>query len=216
MQRMRPRGPAGPDWLPEDLAHEADEHVLGKGARLFRMGEAPVRFHFVLAGELAAIRYLPDGGEAVMLMAHPGEFFAEASLFVPAYTCEARALTACRLLSWPTQAFREAIARHPEAAMAFTRTLAINLRRQCSRVERLRLKRASERVLHYLTCEAGPDGWCVLPGTQQEWAAELALEPETLYRVLARLERARRIERDIGQDKRRIRLLGFQGSKCGL
>ncbi len=205
-----------PAWLPAGLGPLTEVHALSKGASLFHLGQAVSRFYFVLSGELAAIRYMPNGAEAVMLTARTGEFFAEASLFLPTYTCEARAMTVCQVLSWPVQAFRDALASHPEAALAFTRTLAVNLRRQCSRVERLRLKSASDRVLHYLTCEAGPDGWCVLAGTQQNLATELALEPETLYRVLAQLEKTGRIERDIGQDIRRIRLLGRQGLECAL
>lgn len=203
-----------PGWIPAELAPHAVEHTVPKGASLFHTGDAVGRFHFMLVGELAAIRCMPNGAEAVMLTARAGEFFAEASLFLPAYTCEARALSDCRVSSWPAHLFREALMRHPEAAMAFARTLAMNLRRQCSRVERLRLKGAPERVLHFLACEAGPDGWCALGGTQQDWASELALEPETLYRVLAQLEKTGQIERDMGPEKRRIRLIGQSGVMC--
>lgn len=203
-----------PAWLPAELAAHASVQEVAKGAALFRTGDAVGRFHFVQSGELAAIRRMPNGAEAVMLTARPGEFFAEASLFLPVYTCEARAFSDCQILSWPRQAFHAALMRYPEAAMAFARTLAVNLRRQCSRVERLRLKNAPERVLHFLACEVGPDGWAVLAGTLQDWASELALEPETLYRVLAQLEKAGQIEREVEGNRRRLRLVGQSGMVC--
>lgn len=203
-----------PDWLPAELAAHASRQEVAKGASLFRTGDAVDRFHFVQSGELAAIRYLPNGAEAVMLTARPGEFFAEASLFLPVYTCEARAFSDCQVLSWPAPLFHTTLMRHPEAAMAFARTLAVNLRRQCSRVERLRLKSAPDRVLHFLACEVGPDGWVHLAGSLQDWASELALEPETLYRVLAQLEKTGQIEREVEGNRRRLRLLGQSGMMC--
>jgi DNA-binding MarR family transcriptional regulator len=63
------------------------------------------------------------------------------------------------------------------------------MRRQCSRYERLRLKKASDRVLHYLACEADKTGKVVLRSSVMEWAAELGLEAATLYRTLSELER---------------------------
>lgn len=199
-----------PEWLPPSLAGAVATRAVDKGDALFHTGASVDLFHFVLRGKLAAVRSMPNGAEAIMLVARDGEFFAEASLFLPSYTCEARALTTCQIASWPVGLFRQALERHPDAAMAFARTLAISLRRQCSRVERLRLKLAPDRVLHYLACETGPSGWTELPGTVRDWAAELALEPETLYRVLAQLTRAGKVERE----KNRLRLTGACGPVC--
>jgi CRP-like cAMP-binding protein len=199
-----------PDWLPATLAAHALEIRLAKGESLFRTSDAVTRFHFVAAGELAAIRAMPNGAEAVMLTARAGEFFAEASLFLPRYTCDARAVSACRIIAWPSETFRSAIFAEPAAALAFSRMLAVNLRRQCSRVERLRMKNADDRILHYLACETAPNGWVEVTSSLQEWAAELGLEPETVYRALSRLEAAGMLERD----RRRLRLVGSQVASC--
>jgi CRP-like cAMP-binding protein len=199
-----------PAWLPPELNTCVTETTVLKGHSLFLTGDAVNRFYFVWTGELAAIRCMPNGAEAVMQAARAGEFFAEASLFTPRYTCEARATSDCLVLGWPVERFRENVFRHPETSLAFSRTLAVNLRRQCSRVERLRMKHADGRILHFLACEVGPDGWVTLGGSVQEWASELGLEPETLYRVLAQLEKAGSIERD----KRRFRLAGQSSMGC--
>ncbi|MCD6707805.1 MAG: Crp/Fnr family transcriptional regulator [Thiobacillus sp.] len=199
-----------PAHLPAELVETANTTQMAKGQSLFHTGDSVESFHFVRAGELAAVRCMPNGAEAIMLTARAGEFFGEASLFQPAYTCEARALSASVLVSFSSERFRKAMAGDPAFALAFTRTVAMSLRKQCSRVERLRLKSASDRVLHYLACETGPSGWAELGGTLQEWAAELALEPETLYRTLAQLEK----EGTLAREQRRLRLLGHSVMAC--
>lgn len=199
-----------PTWLPVSLTYVAMEMRIAKGEPLFHTGDFVGRFFFVNQGELAAIRCIPNGAEAVMLVAKGGEFFAEASLFLPSYTCEARALSDCQVTAWPVEDFRQAVFSDADAAQAFAKTLAVSLRRQCSRVERLRMRHANDRVLHYLACEVGSDGWCELGCTLQEWAAELGLEAETLYRTLSQLEKSGTIERD----RRRLRITGHTGVMC--
>lgn len=200
-----------PLWLPPELKETASTIKLAKGQPLFHTGDKADSFHFVRAGELAAVRCMPNGAEAIMLTAHAGEFFGEASLFQANYSCEARALSPCVLASINSERFCQTMAVHPEFSLAFTRILAMSLRRQCSRVERLRLKSATDRVLHYLTCETAPSGWAEIGGTVQEWAAELALEPETLYRTLSQLEKNGTLVRE----QRRFRLQGHMEMACG-
>jgi hypothetical protein len=52
--------------------------------------------------------------------------------------------------------------------------LARQARKQCSRQERLRLKRARDRVLHFLACEGGATGVVTWVSHLSELAAELA------------------------------------------
>jgi CRP/FNR family transcriptional regulator len=196
--------------LPEALAALAIELNIARGDSLFRGGDKVQRLYFVRHGEVAALRHMADGGDAVMMTARSGEFFGEPSLFVTHYTCEARALTDSSLIAWPLAAFKEAMNSQPEFALNFMRFVVNKLRLQCSRLERLRLKNADQRILHYLTCGADAEGWITLPGTAQEWACELGLEPATLYRTLAQMEKAGKIERD----KRRVRLTCASGMSC--
>ena len=114
------------------------------------------------------------------------------------------------LLAWPLATFRQALRDDPDFSLAFMQHVVNKMRLQCSRVERLRLKHAHERVLHYLTCGADAEGWISLPGTTQEWAYELGLEPATLYRTLGQLETDGKIVRD----KRRVRLTCQTGMHC--
>jgi DNA-binding MarR family transcriptional regulator len=77
--------------------------------------------------------------------------------------------------------------------------LARQARKQCSRQERLRLKRARDRVLHFLACEGGATGVVTWVSHLSELAAELGLERETLYRALAGLEAEGLLQPSIGR-----------------
>jgi CRP/FNR family transcriptional regulator len=82
--------------------------------------------------------------------------------------------------------------------MVFLQSQMKNARRQCSRYERVRLRRAEDRIVHYLITEGGADGSVTLEGPLTDWAAELGLQPESLYRALARLRAEGRIEGEGG------------------
>lgn len=181
-----------PAYLPNALREEISVLALTRGDLLFRHGDAVAHVHFVVQGEVLALRYLPDGSEAVMQRARSGEFFAQSAVLVPRYSCDARATCATEVARLPVEALNASLAADDTFARAYLGQMAADLRRQCTRVERLRLKRARDRVLHHLVCE-GP----CLPGTLvlQDWARELGLEPETLYRTLADLEARGLIQR---------------------
>ncbi len=83
-----------------------------------------------------------------------------------------------------------------DLSTAFARMLAGNLKRQCGRLERMRLTSAKDRVLHYIACESRDGRHLELPFTLAHWAAELGIEPESLYRTLSQLEKACLIHRD--------------------
>lgn len=184
-----------PAFFPSDLLAQASSSNLGKGAALFRQGDPVRHIIFVLEGELKAVRHLSDGSECVMVRARPGELFAESSLADNQYRCDGMAIVASRLALFPVEMFRAALGGADSLPYNLCITLARQARRQCSRQERLRLKRARDRVLHFLLCEGGHDGVVHWSSHLTELAAELGLERETLYRTLAALEAEGRITR---------------------
>jgi CRP-like cAMP-binding protein len=185
-----------PTYLPDILLKEATQVDLARNERLFQLGDPVDHVFFVLHGEVLAVRYLSDGSEAVMQRARDREFFAQSALLVTNYSCDARAAGPAQVMRLPVRELRAALRADGEFALAFTGQLASDLRRQCTRVERLRIKRAKDRVRHYLACE-GP---LISGGAKlQDWARELGLEPETLYRTLAELESCGEIRREDGR-----------------
>jgi CRP-like cAMP-binding protein len=177
--------PELPPYLPPRLRQEVTWVRLGRGEALFRNGEPVAHVYYIRTGEVLALRYMPDGSEAVMQRGRSGEYFAQSAVLVPRYTCDARATGPTEVARLPVDELHLALDNDAAFVRAYLGQLAADLRRQCSRVERLRLKRAGDRVLHYLMCEGSrlPEGVVL-----QDWARELGLEPETLYRTLAELE----------------------------
>lgn len=181
--------------FPQELLNQARELRLAKSDRLFSMDDPVGSLYFVIEGEIRAVRCLLNGSESIMLRAGPGEFLAIASLFLPTYPCDAVASMPSKLLVLPRQKFKRAMDEDISLTTSLVRMLAVNIETQCGRVERLRLKRICDRVMHYLTCECS-DGTVHLQTPLTAWAAELGSEPETLYRVLRELEKDGTIMRD--------------------
>jgi CRP-like cAMP-binding protein len=155
----------------------------------------------VISGEVKALRHMAESREAVMARAKAGEFFAESAIATAHYSCDGVAVKPAALLFLPLPALDAALA-DAGFAKAFFLASATNARRQCARYERVRLRSARERVLHLLACESGSDGVFDWPAPLTELAVELALEPETLYRVLSELEASGEISRDKGRIQR--------------
>jgi CRP-like cAMP-binding protein len=118
-----------------------------------------------------------------------GEFFAEAALNAPRYQCNAIVSQPSALLAFPAGKVRDLLDTDPEFAHQWVSLLARQLHAARARLERLALKSAAERVLHYLHTEGkGPRCEVALAGSVKDLAKELGLTHESLYRTLARLE----------------------------
>jgi CRP-like cAMP-binding protein len=142
---------------------------------------AAVRAVFlVLDGEVRLSRFAKDGGEIALQRAGRGEFFAEAALNVTRYRCNAIASQATTLIAFPAGKVRKLMDTDPEFAHQWIALLARQLQAARARVERLALKSAAERVLHYLHAEGtGPTCQIELMSSVKELAAELGLTHET-------------------------------------
>lgn len=188
------------DWLPVVVRAAAVDRKLKAGEALFHLGDKTAGLCEIIEGRVRLARVDRAGHETVLHVAGPGETIAEASLFSPAYHCDAIASTDATVRIYPKKAVLDAFARDPKAAQAFTATLARQVMNLRTRIERRNIRSARERVRHYLTLNAGEDGRTVIVrGTLKDLAAELGLTHEALYRTLAALERSGEIRR--GKDK---------------
>jgi len=183
-----------PEYLPEPLRALARPVVLKRHQTLYRFDDPVLAIYFIRQGEMEAVRYTTDGEAMVMVRASDGDFFGEPALAVERYACAGIARADSELLAMPKAAVLAEFQRNPAFASAFLLAQVRNARRQCSRYERVRLRRAEDRILHYLITEGGADGAVTLAGPLADWAGELGLQPESLYRALARLRAEARIE----------------------
>jgi CRP-like cAMP-binding protein len=189
-----------PDYFPAALRAAAIERNYPKGARLFHFGERVRATFLVLEGEVRLCRFSADGKEIILQRAVQGESFAEAALDAKHYHCHAIAVQPTRVIELPAEILRELLETDAHFARQWTTLLAWQLRRARSRLERQSLKTARARIIHYLVSEGtGEDSRVTISGTIKEWADDLGLTHETLYRTLAAMEKERTIARDGAQ-----------------
>jgi CRP-like cAMP-binding protein len=175
--------------LPPALRNLGHAISCPKDGWVFRKGDAVRAVFLVLDGEVHLSRFARDGSEIALHRAGRGEFFAEAAVNAPRYHCNAIASRPSRLLAFPVDKIHTLLADDPEFARQWVALLARQLQGARARLERIALKSAAERVVHYLHTEGkGPHCEVVLIGTVKDLAHELGLTHENLYRTLARLE----------------------------
>jgi CRP-like cAMP-binding protein len=178
-----------PSHLPDALRMLGQRIACPKDGWVFRKGDAVRAVFLVLDGEVRLSRFAKDGSEISLHRAGRGEFFAEAALNVTRYQCNAIASQASTLIAFPAGKVGELLDTDPEFAHQWVALLARQLHAARARLERLALKSAAERVLHFLHTEGkGPRCEVALVGSVKDLAKELGLTHESLYRTLARLE----------------------------
>ena len=169
---------------------------LVAGEALFRQRDPARAIFAVLSGRVLLVRHTSAGQRVLLHNARPGELLAEAALFAAAYHCDATAATAAELRVIPKPALLGALRRDPALAVSLAGTLAHQVQALRARLALRDVRPSGARVLAALALHAGAeDGAVLLPGTLMDLAAEIGLSHEALYRTLAALERAGRIER---------------------
>lgn len=185
--RISALAPQIPAEFPAALREAAVVLRLAPAARLFSIGERPQWMFYVTHGEVRLTRASAAGGEAILQRSRCG-FIAEASLDAAAYHCDATAALASAALAFPIAVFRGLLDGDPGFRADWSRRLAQEVRRLRAQCERLSLKSAQARIVHYLETEVRDGKGAAIP-SRKAWAAELGLSHEALYRTLARLEK---------------------------
>lgn len=144
----------------------------------------------VLAGEIRLVRTSSTGADIILQRSREG-FVAEGSLDQAAYHCNAQAIARSRVIAIPRAEFQKALndATFRDAWIAY---VGAELRRTRAQSERLRLRTARERILHFIETE-GRNGAIKLDLSKKAWAAELGLTHEALYRALSSMIAAREL-----------------------
>jgi CRP-like cAMP-binding protein len=174
--------------IPEGLRRQARAVHLAQGSCLFRAGVHVRAAFLVLSGEVRLARTGFQGVE-VTLQRSSGGFIAEASLDSKVYHCDAVATASSDLLAFPAAAFKGSLAEDLAFSRRWQSILANEVRKLRAQCERLCLRTAEERILHYIEAE-GVAGAIELRMTKKAWATELGLTHEALYRALRRLQDA--------------------------
>ncbi len=171
--------------LPESARRLTQFMEVQRQSTVFGRGDRPQAMFFVLSGEVRLVRRSRSGGEIVLQRTGRG-FLAEASLDQPNYHCDAVAAEPTRLLAIQRRAFTDALAVEGFRDRWIAH-LARELRKVRAQTERLSLKTARERIVHFIETE-GEAGGIDLKQSKKDWAAELGLTHEALYRTLAKMQ----------------------------
>ena len=176
--------------IPASVRKAASEQDLAKDAVLFAQGTKPKSMHCVLFGEIRLLRTTSTGAEILLQRSREG-FVAESSLDQAAYHCNAVATTRSRVLAIPRPAFQKEL-DDPKFRGVWIAYINAELRRARAQSERLRLRTARERIVHFIETEGG-NGTINLGLSKKAWAAELGLTHEALYRALSTMIKAREL-----------------------
>jgi len=170
-------------------------HRVAAGTAMFRQGDATFGICRLVAGQIRLLRVTPDGTEVPMHTVRPGELFAEASIFSRHYHCDAVATKQSEVLVYPKAEVTRQLRTKSEALWEFAAELAHRLQSLRTQMEVRQIRSAPERVLQSLHLRCDSSGRWKQDGTLKQFAEEIGLTHEALYRALAKLERDGRITR---------------------
>ena len=178
----------------QTLCAGMQEVRLTAGEGLFRHGQPAERFFFVHDGLIKLFRLSPDGGEKIIDLVRPGDTFAEAVMFLGPqgrYPVSAAAVADSVLLAFSQKNYLGLLRDSPDLCFGLLASLSRRLHMLVNQIDSLTLQNATYRLVAYLL-EQIPSGVKTSPEVQlttpkSAIASRLAIQPETLSRILARL-----------------------------
>lgn len=191
---------AAPEHL-QRLAHGMQELKLKAGDNLFRHGQPAERFFFLRQGLVKLYRLSPEGDEKIIEIMRPGETFAEAVMFMGnagRYPVNAEAVSEARLYAFDQKTFLKLLHESSAACFGLLASMSRRLHMLVNQIESLTLQNATYRLVAYLLEQIPPDSKNAsevrLTTPKGVIASRLAIQPETLSRILARLRNGNLIE----------------------
>ncbi len=185
----------------DSLAQHA--YYLNLNARewVFRQGNHAGVLYLVIKGSVRLVRTTRDGYLATIRCASPGDVLGELCLFSDScqYTYSAEVLGKSTLLALPVDKCRSVLGSNPGCMMEFIGTISSEFNESIEAIATLTRTDAMSRLVAFLLHKLSPLHPDVLRPAYLDipkcWlAAQLAMKPETLSRLLARLRVAGIIE----------------------
>lgn len=183
------------------LLRDTREVHLHPGDGLFSHGAPADYFYFVRSGLIKLFRLSREGDEKIIEILRSGETFAEAVAFMgnqARYPVSAEALSDTSLVAFSQKTFLGLLRNSPEACFGMLASMSRRLHMLVNQIDSLTLQNATYRLVTYLLeqiptgVQASPDIQLATP--KSVIASRLAIQPETLSRILARLRQSGLIE----------------------
>jgi CRP/FNR family transcriptional regulator, dissimilatory nitrate respiration regulator len=182
----------------KELAMIVTDQEFGKGAFIFAEGDAGSGFYVIIEGKVKIFKLSFEGKEQILHVLGPGEPFAEVAVFAGStYPANAVALEKSRLFFFPRKEFADLITRQPGLAMNMLAALSLRLKQFAHMIETLSLKEVPSRLAAYILVDSGRNqaGETMnLAVSKAQLASLLGTIPETLSRILARMNKRKLIK----------------------
>lgn len=173
----------------DQLDHRALElRHLAPGESLFHQGDTTGGMFYLTHGEIHLLRTTASGHEVLMQRTRSNHTFAEASLFHDAYHCDAIAQCSSQVIKCSRQSVLDRYEQDANFALAMTRLFAREIQMMRTRLELFSIRSADERVLRALALG-------MLDGNVKNFAREIGLTHEAVYRSLSSLATTGRIRK---------------------
>ncbi|MGB9698240.1 MAG: Crp/Fnr family transcriptional regulator [Thermodesulfobacteriota bacterium] len=195
----------------EALAMILVDQVFKRGEDIFYEDDEGTGFYVVISGRVKIFKLSAEGKEQILHIFGPGEPFGEVAVFAgKRFPANAQAVEESRVFFFPRQEFINLIRKDPSLALNMLAVLSERLRRFATIIENLSLKevpgRLAAHLLYLIEREKGATT-LTLEISKNQLASLLGTIPETLSRILARMEK----EKLIKSEGKRITILHRQG-----
>ena len=182
----------------QDLTQILKKQNFPRGHRIFTEGDEGNGLYVVAAGQVKIFKMSPAGKEQILHIFGPGNPFGEIAMFAgESFPASAEAFTDCRILFFSRHGFIDCVRRDPSLAFNMLAVLSRRLRKFAALIEDLSLKEVPGRLaahLLYLSGKNGAGDKVKLEVSKGHLAALLGTIPETLSRILAKMNRQGLIE----------------------
>ena len=163
---------------------------LEEGQLLFAQGEDVTNFYMVLSGKIKLFRVSPDGQEKIIEIAHQGDVFAEALMFMdqPHYPVSSAALSETVVVGIEAANFKDMLSGSVETCLLLLGEMSFRLRKLINEINTLTLHSGTCRVANYFLQHAPEDQESFeLETAKGVIAARLSVKPETFSRIMKNL-----------------------------
>lgn len=182
--------------LIDRLGDQARVEHFRSDSLLFRRGDVTHALYGIVQGQAQLRRYTVEGTALTVHRAFAGDFFAEAALFSDVYHCDGEVLAGTHVAQFPKLALQNMMQNDQVFAAAFCHHMASQVQRLRSALELRSIRSAEDRVMAALSLRLSSGQTRLeLSGTWKDFASEIGLSHEALYRALKRLQTGGRLTR---------------------
>ena len=182
----------------EQLANGTRLLDISRGSTLFNRGDRAHGFYLLLEGQVKLGVISPQGDEKVIGLIQPGQSFGEAVLFLErSFPIYAQAIVDSKVLLITRDAIFDILDNDVTVVRRMLAGISARNRQLVNDIESISLQNSTQRLIGYLlqmSADSPNPGRLLLPASKLTIASMLNITPETLSRVMLRLNSAGLIE----------------------